>query len=207
MNKPSPEPWPPVQKGENLPGAGLFGFKLFLISLAIPFVVVAFGAVRMIVAAQIPIPDNIQAIPPLVWGATGAILLTSLFAHWMVTTIREDKLAATRRYAIAALGAAAFFTISQIFSWSLVHEEFLKVARDPEVYDQVRVYRVVFYMLTGFHALHVLGGFVYHLVVLHGINRRKFWSLYHPGIEFVAWYWHFVDLAWLFVLATLLVVL
>ena len=60
------------------------------------------------------------------------------------------------------------------------------------------VYPSNFYMATGFHGAHVLIGTIFLLVCLIRNNRREFKSNHHVGFEAAAWYWHFVDVVWLF---------
>lgn len=60
------------------------------------------------------------------------------------------------------------------------------------------VYGSVFYMLTGFHGFHVTIGSIFLLVCFFRQIFSQFNSLVHVGFEAAAWYWHFVDVVWLF---------
>ncbi|MBI1275977.1 cytochrome c oxidase subunit 3 [bacterium] len=60
------------------------------------------------------------------------------------------------------------------------------------------IYSSAFYMATGFHGLHVLIGTIFLLVCLLRARRGHFTPEQHLGFEFAAWYWHFVDVVWLF---------
>jgi cytochrome c oxidase subunit 3 len=67
------------------------------------------------------------------------------------------------------------------------------------------IYGATFYMATGFHGFHVLVGTIFLLVCLiramnGGMSPQK-----HFGFEAAAWYWHFVDVVWLFLFATIYV--
>lgn len=59
-------------------------------------------------------------------------------------------------------------------------------------------YGTTFYMATGFHGLHVIIGTVFLLVCLIRVVRNHFTTDHHVGFEAAAWYWHFVDVVWLF---------
>jgi len=59
------------------------------------------------------------------------------------------------------------------------------------------VYGSVFYMLTGFHGLHVLIGTIFITVQLVRLTKDQLLSHSHLGFEASAWYWHFVDVVWL----------
>nr|QHH25540.1 cytochrome c oxidase subunit 3 [Trypetoptera punctulata] len=60
------------------------------------------------------------------------------------------------------------------------------------------VYGSTFYMATGFHGFHVLIGTTFLLVCLIRLMKNHFSSGHHFGFEAAAWYWHFVDIVWLF---------
>jgi len=60
------------------------------------------------------------------------------------------------------------------------------------------VYGSTFFIATGFHGLHVIIGTLFLLVCFYRINFLHFSKLHHFGFEAAAWYWHFVDVVWLF---------
>nr|QZR91891.1 cytochrome c oxidase subunit III [Ujna puerana] len=60
------------------------------------------------------------------------------------------------------------------------------------------VYGSTFFMSTGFHGLHVIIGTVFILVSTVRFSKLHFSSFHHVGFESSAWYWHFVDVVWLF---------
>ena len=60
------------------------------------------------------------------------------------------------------------------------------------------IYGATFYMLTGFHGLHVTMGAIMLTIILFRVLKGHFDSHNHFGFEAVAWYWHFVDVVWLF---------
>ena len=55
-----------------------------------------------------------------------------------------------------------------------------------------------FYMTTGFHGFHVFVGTAFLMVCLYRAWRKHFKPDHHVGFEAAAWYWHFVDVVWLF---------
>nr|YP_011004268.1 cytochrome c oxidase subunit 3 [Frontopsylla diqingensis]WPS93643.1 cytochrome c oxidase subunit 3 [Frontopsylla diqingensis] len=60
------------------------------------------------------------------------------------------------------------------------------------------VYGSTFFMATGFHGLHVIIGTLFLLICWFRLNSYHFSSSHHFGFEAAAWYWHFVDVVWLF---------
>ncbi len=59
-------------------------------------------------------------------------------------------------------------------------------------------YSSAFYMATGFHGFHVLVGTIFLIVCLRRTYKGHFTPRQHFGFEAAAWYWHFVDVVWLF---------
>lgn len=60
------------------------------------------------------------------------------------------------------------------------------------------VYGSTFFIATGFHGLHVIVGTIFLAVCLNRHLSGQFRKLHHFGFEAAAWYWHFVDVVWLF---------
>jgi cytochrome c oxidase subunit 3 len=60
------------------------------------------------------------------------------------------------------------------------------------------IYASTFYMATGFHGFHVLVGTLFLAICLGRAKKGHFTPQKHLGFEFAAWYWHFVDVVWLF---------
>jgi cytochrome c oxidase subunit 3 len=67
------------------------------------------------------------------------------------------------------------------------------------------MYGATFFMATGLHGFHVLVGTIFLLVCLVRALRGDFTPERHLGFEFAAWYWHFVDVVWLFLFASIYV--
>jgi len=60
------------------------------------------------------------------------------------------------------------------------------------------VYGSIFFMATGFHGFHVILGTIFLMVSYNRLINFHFTRDHHLGIEFAIWYWHFVDVVWLF---------
>jgi len=60
------------------------------------------------------------------------------------------------------------------------------------------IYGATFFMATGFHGFHVLVGTIFLIVCLFRAMKGHFTPEQHFGFEAAAWYWHFVDVVWLF---------
>ena len=67
------------------------------------------------------------------------------------------------------------------------------------------IYGSTFFMATGFHGAHVIIGTIFLIVCLVRALNGHFTPTQHLGFEFAAWYWHFVDVVWLFLFACIYV--
>ena len=67
------------------------------------------------------------------------------------------------------------------------------------------IYSSTFFMATGFHGAHVIIGTIFLAVCLLRTYKGDFTPKQHLGFEFAAWYWHFVDVVWLFLFAAIYV--
>jgi cytochrome c oxidase subunit 3 len=65
------------------------------------------------------------------------------------------------------------------------------------------IYGSTFYMATGFHGLHVVIGTIFLFVCLVRLYLNHFTKQQHVGFECAVWYWHFVDVVWIFLFLTI----
>ncbi len=65
------------------------------------------------------------------------------------------------------------------------------------------IYGSTFFMATGFHGFHVIIGTIFLAVCLARVSKGHFKVEHHFGFEAAAWYWHFVDVVWLFLFAAI----
>jgi cytochrome c oxidase subunit 3 len=63
---------------------------------------------------------------------------------------------------------------------------------------QVNSFASAFFIMTGFHGAHVLGGLVLLILILYRASRGQFSPKHHVGVAAVTLYWHFVDVVWIF---------
>ena len=74
---------------------------------------------------------------------------------------------------------------------------YLQILEYMEAYQHLGIYGSTFFMLTGFHGMHVTLGAIMLTVIAIRCMRGHFKPEHHFGFEAVAWYWHFVDVVWL----------
>lgn len=76
-------------------------------------------------------------------------------------------------------------------------QEYVHAYRDLELTLRSGIYGSTFFMLTGFHGVHVILGTLMLIIMFIRIQKGHFTGDNHFGFEAVAWYWHFVDVVWL----------
>jgi cytochrome c oxidase subunit 3 len=74
----------------------------------------------------------------------------------------------------------------------------IEYSEAPFKFDGGGVYPAIFFLATGFHGFHVIVGTIFLAVCLARANAGQFTPEKHFGFEAAAWYWHFVDVVWLF---------
>jgi cytochrome c oxidase subunit III len=140
-------------------------------------------------------------IPLLLIAIMTMILITSSGTMAMAVNYgyrRDRKKTAMLMFATALLGVS--FVGMQAFEWTkLIVEEGVRPWGNPMGAAQ---FGSSFFMITGFHGLHVTGGVIYLSIVakrvLNGFYDRK--GTYET-VEVAGLYWHFVDLVWVFIFA------
>jgi cytochrome c oxidase subunit III len=176
-------------KGDILvPGAGTFGMAVLVISLTTLFA--ASMAAYLFIRSRTP--NWGLAMPPVprtLWLSTAVILLASVAiqrAHGAVRRGHERRL---RRNLAATFIIGVVFLLLQTFNWW----EFYGAIRHI---DLSGAYLGMFFVLTGLHAAHVVGGLIPLGVVMSRAGRGRYSPNYHPGVRYLAIYWHFLDAIW-----------
>ena len=108
-------------------------------------------------------------------------------ATWAHHAVLEDDREGLKWGLLIAVLLGVLFTITQAYEYG--HAAF---AFDGNIYG------ANFYMATGFHGFHVIIGTIFLFVCLLRARRGHFTPKQHIGFEAAAWYWHFVDVVWLF---------
>jgi cytochrome c oxidase subunit 3 len=120
-----------------------------------------------------------------------AILLTSGFT----VTMAHHALRSGRRTPLK-IWLALTFLLGFTFVFMQAHE-YGEAYRDMGLRLSTGIYGSTFFMLTGFHGLHVTIGAIMLTVIWLRVMSGHFTPKRHFAFEAVAWYWHFVDVVWL----------
>jgi len=130
------------------------------------------------------VPFNPFQIPLL----NTIILITSgITVTWAHHALIENNFTQTTQGLFITVILGIYFTILQAYEY---------IEAPFTIAD--RIYGSTFFIATGFHGLHVLIGTIFLLICLIRHINNHFSRNHHFGFEAAAWYWHFVDVVWLF---------
>ena len=150
-------------------------------------------------------PKGVETLDP--WHFPLINTLTLLTSGTTVTWAHHAIQTGDRKGAKIALGLTIalglMFTCIQAYEYREIiteHLFFNPVAANSGLYGSS------FFMATGFHGFHVLIGTIFLTVCLIRLYAGQFTPKQHFGFEAAAWYWHFVDVVWLFLFAFIYVI-
>nr|YP_009142421.1 cytochrome c oxidase subunit III [Platycnemis foliacea]AKH04365.1 cytochrome c oxidase subunit III [Platycnemis foliacea] len=134
-------------------------------------------------------PKGVSAFDPMsIPMLNTAILLSSgVTVTWAHHGLMENNHSQTMQGLFFTVILGLYFTLLQAYEY---------IEAPFTIADSV--YGSTFFVATGFHGLHVIIGTTFLLVCLMRHYSNHFSSNHHFGFEAAAWYWHFVDVVWLF---------
>lgn len=146
-------------------------------------------------------PKGVEALNPwqLPLVNTLILLLSGTTVTWAHHAIQVDD----RQGFI--WGLVATIALGLIFSTLQGLEYYEALAGDMFSFNNSTIYGSSFFMATGFHGFHVIVGTIFLTVCLFRGLAGQFTKDRHFGFEAAAWYWHFVDVVWLFLFAMIYV--
>jgi cytochrome c oxidase subunit 3 len=157
-----------------------------------------------------PWPNTSQVFALHVGGTDVPLLLIAIMTFILISSSGTMAMAVTSGYKkqrkktaylilLTALGGVAFVGM-QMFEWSkLIFEEGIRPWGNEFGADQFGGF---FFMITGFHGLHVSIGVVYLSIVAKRVLDGRYDRLNdYQMVEVAGLYWHFVDLVWIFIFA------
>ena len=185
------------REGE-IPGAGVLGMWIFLATLTVLFLASIVGYLIVRLKAEAWPPPGMPRLPSGLWLATALLLAGSVTVHRALSKIRTGQPTAAVRYLGATLTLAILFLGTQTWNWwGLVAAKMTATTKN--------LYAFTFFMLTGLHAAHVVGGVILLAVVTTKAARGRYGSGRHGGMTYAAMYWHFLDAIWIVLFGVLLV--
>ncbi|HSI57709.1 MAG TPA: heme-copper oxidase subunit III family protein, partial [Ideonella sp.] len=168
------------------------------------------GYMTVRASTTVPWPNASEVFALQVGGTDVPLLLIAIMTFVLISSSgtmamavncahRGDRINAAALMFVTA-GFGEIFVCMQAFEWSkLILEEGMRPWGNPAGAAQ---FGATFFMITGFHGLHVTAGVIYLIVVAVRLLRGRYPpDSGYPIVEIAGLYWHFVDLVWVFIFA------
>ncbi len=172
---------------------GKLGMWLFLAGDAMSFggLIVGYGILRH-ASKTWPVPAQVLGIN-LTAFMTFLLIVSSVWMVLALAAIQEGNKARFNKYLGLTILGGAMFLGCQAYEWT-----HLLGQRLPElkIFFSTDLFATTFFILTGFHGMHVTGGVIYNTCVLAAVNRGRYQAKH---VEIAGLYWHFVDLVWILI--------
>ncbi|MDZ7783490.1 MAG: heme-copper oxidase subunit III family protein [Halioglobus sp.] len=182
---------------------------IFLLSDTFIFSMFLTSYMKVRIAATDPWPNTSEVFAMEVAGVHLPLLLIAIMTFILITSsgtmamavnygYRGDKRKTVLFIALTALFGALFVGL-QAFEWTkLIVEEGIRPWGNPLGAAQ---FGSTFFMITGFHGMHVTAGVIYLLWVARRVHSGYYDDKGFEIVEITGLYWHFVDLVWVFIFA------
>jgi heme/copper-type cytochrome/quinol oxidase subunit 3 len=172
---------------------GKLGMWLFLAGDAMSFgcLIVGYGILRH-ASNKWPVPKDVLGIN-LTAFMTFLLIVSSVWMVLALAAIQEGNKARFQKFLGLVILGGAMFLGCQAYEWT-----HLLGYRLPElkIFFSTDLFATTFFVLTGFHGMHVTGGVIYNSCVLAAVTRGRYQAKH---VEIAGLYWHFVDLVWILI--------
>ena len=177
--------------GEVLPPAYL-GLKVFLAVATVVFsLMIVTYAGRMTLGDWRPLHE-----PWLLWPNTAVLILSSIALHWAVVNARRGNGDGLRLGLVAGGVLAVIFLVGQLIVWRQLMGLGYFASSNPA--------NAFFFLITGLHGLHLLGGLIAWFRTMGKIKRGVELARVAVSAELCAIYWHFLLALWLILFGLML---
>jgi len=170
---------------------GKLGMWVFLAADAMTFgaLLAGYGALRYGDPGW-PHPSTILGIP-LTAFMTFLLICSSVTMVEGLAGIRQGNRSKFRLFIFLTILGGALFLAMQAYEWTHLIEHGQSIRKNN--------FGATFFILTGFHGMHVFSGVVYLTIILLVGMTGRFTAEHHSEVEIAGLYWHFVDLVWILV--------
>jgi cytochrome c oxidase subunit 3 len=172
---------------------GKLGMWIFLAGDAMSFgaLIVGYGLLRH-ASSNWPVPSHVLGIS-LTAFMTFVLICSSVTMVLSLSAIQRGDMKGLRKFLLLTILGGLVFLGCQAYEWTHLITE-----RLPEVglSFSTHLFATTFFVLTGFHGMHVTGGVIYNSCVLVACLRGRYGPKH---VEIAGLYWHFVDLVWILI--------
>lgn len=166
-----------------VPGAGLFAMRFVLVSITTLFITIG---IAYFYRSRSPVNWQHIRVPPLLWVSTALILLSSWTLESARASLERRVVVRYVRWVETTVAIGVAFLVSQLLALRELVAQGIYLRHNP--------HSSLFYVVTGAHGLHLLGGMaaLSYLLLRHfDFTRRR------SRTAATALYWHFLSLLWL----------
>ena len=117
---------------------------------------------------------------------TVVLVASSFVIYFAEVALKRNNLWGFRAFLLATMAMGSYFLLGQAIEWSHLEFGFTD-----------GVYGGMFYLLTGFHGLHVLTGILLQLIIFVRSFHPRNYDTGHFGVNATSLFWHFVDVIWI----------
>jgi cytochrome c oxidase subunit 3 len=167
-------------------GKGIFGFTVFLLSESMIFLSFFMSYITLRLTTPNWIPAGVPRLEILQPGINTAVLVSSSFVIYLAErALKRRNLNKFRLLWLLTSAMGTYFLVGQAIEW-----------RHLSFGLTTGLFGATFYLLTGFHGLHVLAGILLQLIMLGRSFIPGNYNTTHFGVSATSLFWHFVDVIW-----------
>lgn len=183
----------------NVPGVGLLAIKIVLVSITALFITIA---VVYFARSRSPFHWDPVAAPSFLWLSTGLMLTSSWTLQNARRSFRRFRINSYARWLLVTFSLGLAFIISQLLALRQLLAQGIYLRNNP--------HSSLFYVVTGAHAVHLLGGMaaLFYLLIRASVAMRDVrleLGRQRTLVRVSTLYWHFLDALWVLLFALLLV--
>lgn len=176
-----------------------FGLVILMVSMSVLFTASIIAYVWTRLVNPVWKTPEMPELPLGLFGSTLMIAGMSVSMHLAMRDVRQNKSESLLRDLWLALAFGIAFMLGQALNWRTMAPGLNAPVPHP-------LYPFTFYMLTGLHAAHVVGGFIPLGITIASARRRRYTSSEHEGLRLCRQYWDFLGVVWLILLTALWIV-
>lgn len=181
-------------QGHDHHGKGMFGFTIFLLSESIVFLSFFFTYVVLRLTTRNWLPPGVSGVGLSTFVIINSVVLlsSSFVIQSAENALRRNKLKQFRLLWLITICMGTYFLVGQAIEW-----------KNLDFGLTTGLVGSTFYLLTGFHGLHVLTGVILQVIMLIRSFIPGNYNNTHFGVSATTLFWHFVDVIWVILFSLL----
>ena len=171
----------------NESGNGMFGFTVFLLSESVVFISFFVAYIVLRLTSVHWLPPGIQGLSIAKPAFNTVVLISSSFViYFAERAFERHRLNQFRLLWLTTSAMGTYFLVGQAIEW-----------RSLDFGLTTGLFGATFYLLTGFHGLHVFAGILLQMIMLVRSFIPGNYKSSHFGVSATSLFWHFVDVIWI----------